>query len=683
MIKIIRKNQKKFMAVFAVGLMVMFIKGLVPDTGPGNPAAHAVGMLAGTKVSQIQLNNYTEEWQFLKRFYVVDPNHPDAEPQPLVVRALGSEQLAGRINQSLSSSQSTPLYFLLVQEAMREGIVIPSEELQSFLTSYVRPLPDAGTDARENLEEAVTHCFMIHRMIDRAAGVIKITRPWQELSLARTAQELSVKFVPVLASSYLSQVPAPTDAQIRNQFDQYSDNIPAQIGKNPSQFGQKADPLGFGYKIPNRVLVQYIGLSSTDVRAAAVASKSKEDWYVAAYGEFKANRDDYDSRALPPATQPAEPMGPSTQPAAAHPTEAAPRKVDNVDDDFALHADLVLDDLYNREAEKLQETILKDINEKMSSGFGSYRDAIAVAGPGGKPAAGLGADYISFKFMQDLAASIRSQYGITPILGNIEQLKTEEQLAQIPGIGRSVCRISGSNQIIPFPMYATELFQPLLSDAAKNLSVVALALAAWQPSNPLEDETRNVYVYRVSGSDGAHTPPMADVREKVISDWKINAAYEKALEASHLLLSSAQRQGLDAAAAEAHFSSPIVTESFNPVIILSGEAPATISPLNLTPDSARELANDALQLLSTAPGGNNRPQLLAELHADRIVPVIELYEAKPVWDSQDKSLYTMRIMEQLQQEQRMPLDAQLCTVQAVSDRLGYQPDASSKSALSP
>jgi hypothetical protein len=68
MIKIIRKNQKKFMAVFAVGLMVMFIKGLVPDTGPGNPAAHAVGMLAGTKVSQIQLNNYTEEWQFLKRF---------------------------------------------------------------------------------------------------------------------------------------------------------------------------------------------------------------------------------------------------------------------------------------------------------------------------------------------------------------------------------------------------------------------------------------------------------------------------------------------------------------------------------------------------------------------------------------------------------------------------------------
>ncbi len=607
-----------------------------------------------------------------------------------MVNRLGPE-LVGRINQNLSGGQSASLFFLLVQEADREGIVIPPEELQTFLTSYVRPLPEPGSDEWLSAENAVADCLRIQRMMDRAGSVIKISRPLQELSLARTAQDLSVKFVPVIAASFLSQVPAPTEADIRNQFDQYSDQIAAQIGKTPSQFGQQSDPLGFGYKVPNRVLVQYIGLSRGDVQDAAVASKSKEDWYVAAYGEFKSNRGDYDSRALPPATQPAERgsppaerLGPSTQPSPSNQSEAAPRKVDALDDDFALHADLVLNDLYNRETQKLQDTILKQISEKMSSGFGSYRDAIAAAGASAKPATGAAAEYISFKFMQDLAGSIRAQYGITPILGNIEQFKTEEQLAQIPSIGQAVCPLAGGNQVLPFTAYAIELFQPLMSDAAKNSSFEALALAPWQPSNPLADDAqRKLYVFRISGSDPAHTPPLADVKQQVVDDWKINAAYAKALEAGHLLLSSAQRQGLDAAAAEAHLSSPIVTDPFNPSAVLSDNAPPTIAPLNLTPDSARELASAALQLLTTAPGGDNRPQLLAQLYADRIVPVIELYQAKPVWDSQDKSLITMSLMERLRQEQRMPLEAQLCTLQAVSDRVGYLPATSSKAGGSP
>ncbi|MGD0540736.1 MAG: hypothetical protein ABSB33_04370 [Tepidisphaeraceae bacterium] len=633
-----------FGVLLGIVLMIMFLSNLSPQQSQQSTGVtRTIGTLAGTKITQTQLTNATEEWQFLRRLAFIDPNHPEVEPQQVVVKVLGPE-LVGRINQNLSGSQSISLFFLLVQEADREGIVIPPEELQTFLTSYVRPLPERGSDEWLNVENAVADCLKIQRMIGRAA-------------------------------SFLSQVPAPTEADIRNQFDQYSDQIAAQLGKIPSQFGQQSDPLGFGYKVPNRVLVQYIGLSRGDVQDAAAASKSKEDWYVAAYGEFKSNRGDYDSRALPPATQPAERLGPSTQPTPSHQTEAAPRKVDDLDDDFALHADLVLNDLYNREAQKLQDTILKQISEKMSWGFGSYRDAIASA----KPATGAAAEYVSFKFMQDLAGSIRAQYGITPILGNIEQFKTEEQLTQIPGIGRAVCPLAGGNQVLPFTAYAIELFQPLMSDAAKNSSFEALALAPWQPSNPLVDDAqRNIYVFRISGSDPAHTPPLADVKQQVISDWKINAAYAKALEAGHLLLSSAQRQGLDAAAAEAHLSWPIITDPFNPSAVLSDNAAATIAPLNLTPDSARELANAALQLLTTSPGGDNRPQLLTELYADRIVPVIELYQAKPVWDSQDKSLITMSIMERLRQEQRMPLEAQLCTVQAVSDRVGYHPASSSK-----
>ncbi|HEY1922903.1 MAG TPA: hypothetical protein VGG44_09050, partial [Tepidisphaeraceae bacterium] len=392
MIKIIRKNEKKIMAVFAVGLMVMFIKGLVPDTGQsGGATARTAGTLAGAKVSQTVLNGYAEEWQFVRRLYYVDPNHPNDEPLSLVAYILTPE-LATRINASSSSSQGGPLYYLLIQEAVREGIIVPKEELETFLTSYVHPLPAVGTDDRENVELAVEHILMIQRMFDRAGNVIKVTRPEQQLALARTAQELAIKFVPVQASSFLSQIPAPTQADIQKQFDQYSDRIAAQNG----QFGEKSDPLGFGYKVPNRVMIQFIGLNHSDVHDAAIASKSKEDWYVAAYGEFKANRDDYDSRPLSASTQPSVVMGPNNKPTT--------RKADNLDDDFALHADLVLDDLYTSETKTLTTTILKQINEKMSYGFGSYRDALSAAGgaaaKGAKLPAGAGADYITFKFMQ-------------------------------------------------------------------------------------------------------------------------------------------------------------------------------------------------------------------------------------------------------------------------------------------
>jgi hypothetical protein len=116
---------------------------------------------------------------------------------------------------------------------------------------------------------------------------------------------------------------------------------------------------------------------------------------------------------------------------------------------------------------------------------------------------------------------------------------------------------------------------------------------------------------------------------------------------------------------------------------MSGNAAPTIPPLKLTPDAARELAGDALQLLTTAPGGNNRPQSLAELYADRIVSVIELHEAKPIWNAQDKSLYTMELIQGLRQEQAAALNRQLCTVQSISDRLGYQTEANPTTAPSP
>jgi hypothetical protein len=259
---------------------------------------------------------------------------------------------------------------------------------------------------------------------------------------------------------------------------------------------------------------------------------------------------------------------------------------------------------------------------------------------------------------------------VTPILGNIQQYKNQAELGELQGIGTST--VAGTNGAVTFPVYATRLFQPWLTDAVKNTQMGALAIAAWQPSNPLEDPQHNLYVFRISGSEAEHVPAMSDVKSQVVADWKIAAAYAKCQQAGSALLSSANDAGLTTAAAKAKLGAPILTDSFSPEAIVSGQAPAVISPLILSSDSARELADVSQKLLITPPAHDNRLQLLANLYADRVVAVIELHEAKPSWDPQTKPYFTSEYVSLLQHEQAIPLELSLFKPEAVASRVGYK-----------
>ncbi|MGD0389333.1 MAG: hypothetical protein ABSC42_10305 [Tepidisphaeraceae bacterium] len=673
MFKFIRKNKKVVGVVLGVVLMIMFLGNLGPQGAQRNPQImRTVGTLGNTKITQLQLSNATAEWQFLKSLEYANPNDPTAKPFPLVEAILGPE-IAVQIDQAQKGSQSVPMFFLLTEEARRQGIIVNEDDVMSLITSRVAQQTEPGSEEREREVDVITEAEMIRGLRDRYEGVVKITRPYQDFTLARSAQDLSLKVASVRASELLGAIPAPTEADIQKQFDQYSDRVAAVADRYPSEFGHGDDPLGFGYKTPNRVMVQYIGLKGTDVRQAAIASKSTQDWYVAAFGEFKAHRDDYDSLPVP-----AAPLGPSTNPSADTQPASGVRKLDNLEDDFALHVPRVLENLYEAQSVTLEQNVLKQINEKLSAGYGAYRDALAG---GGKADTAPAQQYVAFKFMQDLAVSIRTQFGVTPSLGNIQQPKNEVELADLEGIGKSILTV-GNNNALYFSAYAVRAFQPWMTDAAKSSPLGALAIAPWQPSNPLHEYTgiragENVYVFRISGTDPSHTPPLADVKDQVIADWKISAAYAKALDAARSLFAAANKNGLDTAAAAAKLSLPIQTDLFDPQLIASGRSAPVISPLILSPDSARELATIAQQLLSTSPAANGRPQLLSQLYADRTVVVLELYQAKPVWDSQTKPLFSQRIIEQLTQAQCASLEMGLFTAQAVADRVGYHAEPKS------
>ncbi len=615
MIKIIRKNQKVVGVVLGIILMVMFLGNLAPQGSQQSAQLlRTVATINGEKVTQLQVNNATAEWQLLMQTAYIDPRDPDSEARRFISVYPGI-LIADQIQKAQSGNNGIPLFFLLWKEAERRGIVVTPEELNSVLANNATP------NDSPQLPEAVLHAMEIRRMADLDDGSIKITRPYREYQLALSGQDLTLKVAPIVVSQFMTSITEPTDQQIQQQYDAYSDRVAAVEGHG--QFGAADDPLGFGYKTPNRLTLQYIGLSYADVAQTARASKSTEDWYIAAFGEFKANRDDYDSKPLP-----------ATQPSSAA-QQSVPQKLDDVGQDFALHAPLVLDKLYTDATDALMQSAVNDMSQKLSAGFGTYRDA--TAGGAANPTSGPAAEYLTYGFLTSVADSMHAKYGLTPILGNIQQLSTETDLYQIPGIGRSA--VIGTQPTLPFANYAAELYQPWISSTLKNSSLGSLAIVQWQPSNKLTDNANNVYFFRITGSDASHLPPLAAVKDEVIADWKLAAAYAKAQDAAKSLLAAAGQVGLDKAAQDAH-AVLLTTDPFNPYGITSGQSQREIPPLQLKADSVVALANSAQHLLTTPESPSGHRQTLANLYANSTVAVLQLETATPVWkDDPDYKAY--------------------------------------------
>jgi hypothetical protein len=220
-----------------------------------------------------------------------------------------------------------------------------------------------------------------------------------------------------------------------------------------------------------------------------------------------------------------------------------------------------------------------------------------------------------------------------------------------------------------------------MDETLKNSPQGSLGIAQWQPSRVVIDQMQtNYYFFRITEAEPAHIPPMADVKDKVLSDWKLAAAYDMANDAAHALLADARNRGLAAAAKADGNKTVITTDPFQPASILSNtSAPPTIRPLNFKPTSARELALAAQQLLSTPATSGSRPVNLAELHPDALIAVIELNAATPLWTAQNRTLAEAQVIYRWTTENEADLWSQLCDYGALAQRLDFRPDEGNKS----
>jgi hypothetical protein len=655
LLKFFRKNQKKFLAILCVLGMVSFISSLA---GPGGftqllKSGPLAGTIAGKNVPLPTLTNARQEWGMLNSLRYTDPNQPGEGFKfvPSILGDPGDQSQAENPGEVAFAAinKDNRAFFLLLQEAHSHGFTVSpdAEEVKGILQNHIDP-GSVTADEQDYLGDAVADLLSVRNWIRHATDVIKVTRPYRRMVIASRDQEIELNLVSFPAIQYVEKVPAPTADQIQKQYDSFKFD-------EPGKFGSAENPLGFGYTAPQRWKIQYIALPTDELRRAAKASKSTDDWYIAAFARFKAERDHYDGQPVAvPSTQPdsATTQLASTMPSTSPSTVTAVRKADDLTEDFKLHVQLVLEDLYTEETNNLRMNAYRKISDALNAGFGTWRDAQS-SGATTLPAAA--ADYASADFLVKLALSIQTQFGVLPSTSNIDQFKTVEELADIPGLGKSTIETSNTSmQNVPFWRYVP-------------------ALSLLQPANATIDGEETLYMARISGIETAHVQALDEVKDRVTDDWKLAQAYDTALKNGNEFLADAKTKGFRPAAAAAGFGTPINSGPFFPQMILAGSDDSALAALKFKPESKAELAAAAEQLVTTEPAPDGRPISLAELHADADVLVIQLAAAfSPMGD--ESGFVESQVVYQTVRTEKLKMLQDFCDYDAVAQRVNFVPE---------
>ena len=142
-----RRNNKKLLAVFTVGLMIAFV--FTPQSGPGDyDSAYALGQVNGRPLMQQEVAGAQNVWNYLQNsIFVMDQQGPvplvmflgrtSAEESP----ALG-QQVARQIE------DSNVMLYLLLDEARRMGVTVSDAEIINLAKVISIRVPDETSEGK-------------------------------------------------------------------------------------------------------------------------------------------------------------------------------------------------------------------------------------------------------------------------------------------------------------------------------------------------------------------------------------------------------------------------------------------------------------------------------------------------------------------------------------------------------
>lgn len=247
MLRFLRKYNKFILAVFGTLLLIVF---LIPEAIQrlGNYSARG-GTTWATYVTHAGKSTTATGW--------------DLERAQQALRLFDKLGAEGSILTALGVKEPEH-WFLLAQEARAAGLMGGPSEALSLLGSgeqdprqlLMRLASEAQIPDSGRALEVLNEMLAINRLISLYAAAGKFS----DIRLKRFASEemlgVNGEYLLIRANAEAEGLPDPSIAEIQAQFDLYKDLEPG------------AGDYGFGYRLPDRVKLEWFGVTAANVRSS-------------------------------------------------------------------------------------------------------------------------------------------------------------------------------------------------------------------------------------------------------------------------------------------------------------------------------------------------------------------------------------------------------------------------------
>ncbi len=185
------------------------------------------------------------------------------------------------------SAPGTLYWILLKNEARLAGVRIPINEAGQLLgrlipqmtadqqggngvsySQYISQLVQRHGVPENTILQVFADLLAVMQYTQIACSLEDVTVPQIRHMISARAQTMNAELVNLNARIFADDQNEPSDAEVQEQFDTYKDIFAGSITDE--------NPYGFGYKLPERVKVEYIAIKMDDVAAAIEAPTQEE-----------------------------------------------------------------------------------------------------------------------------------------------------------------------------------------------------------------------------------------------------------------------------------------------------------------------------------------------------------------------------------------------------------------------
>ncbi len=522
MIKFMRKHNKKLLAIFTAGLLVVWL---------------------GSQALEEMLKRDTSK-ETAGRAFGQSFDRRDRQNAHMRIEVLSSMGFPWNRPWGMNMSR-LPIrpvdeltWFLLDREARRQGIEVTTREVDSLLTAAQMPgtvlerIRDRNGVSIDSIKSFIADFMRIERLGHMAAGAIKVSDVEARHLIRDTGEKVTVRMTVLKASDFAEPNTPPDAAAMEKQFHDLKNDLPGKGGRH-----------GYGYRCPDRIRLEYITTSLTAIENALKVSKDEAMEY------WREHRQNY-TKQVPVSTAPSS--APSTNAAttaSAPTTSSKPTSMEAKIKSFDEAYEQVVADMRRDRAPSIAEKLVRETSQRIME---PWFDIQADPNTGYKKApVGVDApDYLS-----KIAAEVcRRNEMPTDALRVVKpsQWISRSDVAALEGIGKATLEAQPSEEDSPAE-FADAAFRvqnlytlPKERRGSHGLSLFELY------TTPLRDRKdgapNNYYLFRVVAAQKEHTPETIDeVKDLVKRDVIEMAGYQKAADLARKLQAAAAGKGLQEA----------------------------------------------------------------------------------------------------------------------------------------